>query len=89
MKGGDDYYVTDPIVPVSSEVRTLSQTSGFMISNDSLTTLISNSFCYIQVEGNLLCLGIQKSDNLNIIGREYTTEEKFLHLKYMIIKFFI
>lgn len=47
MKGGDDYYVTDPIVPVSSEVRTLSQTSGFMIANDSLTFLISNSFCVI------------------------------------------
>ncbi|CAL5197452.1 unnamed protein product [Lathyrus oleraceus] len=44
MKGGDDYYVTDPIVPVSSEV-----------------------------EGNLLCLGIQKSDNLNIIGQNFMT----------------
>lgn len=31
-----------------------------------------------QEEGDLLCLGIQKSDSVNIIGREYLTEETFL-----------
>ncbi|XP_061376415.1 aspartyl protease family protein 1-like [Gastrolobium bilobum] len=44
MKGGDDYYVMDPTVLVSSAV-----------------------------EGNLTCLGIQKSDNINIIGQNFMT----------------
>ncbi|XP_027345678.1 aspartyl protease family protein 1-like [Abrus precatorius] len=49
MKGGDDYYVMDPILPVSSEI-----------------------------EGDLLCLGIQKSDSLNIIGQNFMTGYKIV-----------
>ncbi|XP_047168428.1 aspartyl protease family protein 1-like [Vigna umbellata] len=44
MKGGDDYYVTDPIVIILSEK-----------------------------EGNFLCLGIQKSNSINIIGQNFMT----------------
>ncbi|KAJ7944119.1 aspartyl protease family protein 1-like [Quillaja saponaria] len=44
MKGGDQYYVTDPIVYVS-----------------------------IVVVGNLYCLGIVKSDDVNIIGQNFMT----------------
>lgn len=41
------------------------------------------SFCDIQQEeGDLLCLGIQKSDSVNIIGREYLTDETFLDRIY-------
>lgn len=49
MKGGDDYYVTDPIVLVSSED-----------------------------EGDLFCLGIQKSDSVNIIGQNFMTGYKIV-----------
>ncbi|CAL0313251.1 unnamed protein product [Lupinus luteus] len=44
MKGGDDYYVTDPLVPIS-----------------------------IENEGDFLCLAIQKSDSVNIIGQNFMT----------------
>ncbi|KAL2966328.1 hypothetical protein AAZX31_16G110000 [Glycine max] len=49
MKGGDDYYVMDPIIQVSSEE-----------------------------EGDLLCLGIQKSDSVNIIGQNFMTGYKIV-----------
>ncbi|KAK7376149.1 hypothetical protein VNO78_35003 [Psophocarpus tetragonolobus] len=49
MKGGDDYFVMDPIIQVFSEV-----------------------------EGNLLCLGIQKSGSVNIIGQNFMTGYKIV-----------
>ncbi|RDY06630.1 Aspartyl protease family protein 1, partial [Mucuna pruriens] len=49
MKGGDDYYVSDPTIQVSSED-----------------------------EGNLLCLGILKSDSVNIIGQNFMTGYKIV-----------
>ncbi|KAK7262992.1 hypothetical protein RJT34_30576 [Clitoria ternatea] len=49
MKGGDDYFVMEAVVPVFSED-----------------------------EGDLLCLGIQKSNNVNIIGQNFMSGYKII-----------
>jgi len=81
MKGGDDYYVMDPIILVLSEVGTehIFPILWYLIILNLLNLI---SFCNMQKEGNFICLGILKSNSVNIIGREYFTQENFLRRIY-------
>jgi len=77
MKGGDDYYVMDPIALVLSKVG--AENSFPILWYPMILHLLNLvSFCDMQNEGNFLCLAIVKSNSVNIIGREYLTEQFFL-----------
>ena len=67
MEGGDQFYVTNPVVTVSLMVILCSML--FL----PVSRFCCNELCYPELQsGDFYCLGIVKSEVVNIIGRKYT-----------------
>lgn len=77
MEGGSQFNVTDPIVIVSIPVKFYLQCSDILFMPSGLQLKFFN-LIYLQGNANLYCLGVVKSGDVNIIGREFLVTESVI-----------